>query len=1022
MKRIYMTLLGMLSFLIASYAYDFEKDGIYYTITSDSSGTDATVEVAQGRFIYSGKIVVPDQVEHEGKTFSVTGLGFQSFRYNTSLDTLLLPATIEYIADEAFYGCRMKELRLPESVASIGKNVFTYSYFKAIEIPSSVTLIANGAFYRADSLQSVTVATGNTAYSSLDGILFDKEASRLICFPPGKETTAYTVPSSTLALEDGAFAAQQYLKSIHLPSSTTVIGENVFENILDLEEITVEEGNPAFTSHDGVLFSKDLSQIICFPMGKSVSSYTLPDGLEKIGNMALAYAPFETLVIPASVREIGDSALFGCSRLKSLEIPASVEKIGSYAFAFCRSLKEAVLPEPLTEIAPGLFYVCDSLESVNIPDGVTRIGASAFWSCSFLRAIELPDAIESIESNALASCEALTSIELPKNLRSLGNFALAYNYNLKSVDIPSGIDTLPIALFYDCKALEQANCPEGLAYIGNLAFSSCGSLRTFKMPNSVSNMGTSVFEYSGISSITLSSSLQSIPENTFSSCFGLQSIQLPSSVKNIGSEAFYYCSNLKEIGLPAQLDSIGESAFRSCSALESINLPSGLQKIDARAFYGCAALTSLILPDSVLSIGSNAFYNCSNLTSVKMPALLEELGTYAFGWCENLQSITLPASLKRLGASAFENCRSLRSLNIPDSIQAVEDYLAGWCDSLQSLSLGKSVEEIGYWAFSGCDSIADLHVYASTPPDLEKEAFTCYETAVLRVPAGTLQAYSEHPVWSLFAQKEEMEECTVPYDLLLNGAPGYYELSLSWSGKSPAYQLEWKKDGTEEANHSESTENMFTIKELEPNTGYHVRVRGICAANDTSAWCEWALFHTAALPACPEPFGLESDAITETSARLSWKADDENETFTLRYKKASDSEWDSINDLLEREHILSGLQTNTAYVWSVRAACSEGRYSGYSMQDGFETKGAGNEQARENALFVRASKKQIHILNPSASNIDRIRIYDMSGMLLASHEIGSNENVILPADFSARMLIVSVEDGPAALRFKVYMP
>ena len=102
----------------------------------------------------------------------------------------------------------------------------------------------------------------------------------------------------------------------------------------------------------------------------------------------------------------------------------------------------------------------------------------------------------------------------------------------------------------------------------------------------------------------------------FYGCSGLTSLTLPSSVTSIGSYAFYGCSGLASLTLPSSVTSIGWYAFEDCSGLTSFTLPSSVTSIGYRAFYGCSGLTSLTIPSGVTSIGSYAFYGCSGLTSI----------------------------------------------------------------------------------------------------------------------------------------------------------------------------------------------------------------------------------------------------------------------------------------------------------------------------------------------------------------------------------------------------------------------
>ena len=121
----------------------------------------------------------------------------------------------------------------------------------------------------------------------------------------------------------------------------------------------------------------------------------------------------------------------------------------------------------------------------------------------------------------------------------------------------------------------------------------------------------------------------------FYGCSGLTSLTLPSSVTSIGTGAFHGCWKLTNLTIPSGVTSIGYSAFRGCSGLTNLTIPSGVTSIDYGAFWGCSGLTSLTIPSGVTSIGSAAFYGCSGLTSIYVyPENLPELGTYIFNGCD----------------------------------------------------------------------------------------------------------------------------------------------------------------------------------------------------------------------------------------------------------------------------------------------------------------------------------------------------------------------------------------------------
>ena len=140
---------------------------------------------------------------------------------------------------------------------------------------------------------------------------------------------------------------------------------------------------------------------------------------------------------------------------------------------------------------------------------------------------------------------------------------------------------------------------------------------------------------SGLTSLTIPSSVTSIGENAFDGCSGLTSLTIPSSVTSIGEDAFYGCSGLTSLTIPSSVTSIGENAFDGCSGLTSLTIPSSVTSIGESVFFGCSGLTSFTIPSSVTSIGWGAFCGCSGLTSIYVyTEKLPNMGSDVFAGCD----------------------------------------------------------------------------------------------------------------------------------------------------------------------------------------------------------------------------------------------------------------------------------------------------------------------------------------------------------------------------------------------------
>jgi hypothetical protein len=152
----------------------------------------------------------------------------------------------------------------------------------------------------------------------------------------------------------------------------------VFDDCTNLTSITVDINNANYSSLDGVLFNKNKTTLILFPVGKGGSYTTIPNSVTSIGYRAFQF----------------------CTNLTSIVIPDSVTSIGVYAFISCTNLTYVVIPNSVTSIGDSAFGVCTNLTSVVIPNSVTRIGDYAFDRCTALTSIAIPHSVTSIGSNA----------------------------------------------------------------------------------------------------------------------------------------------------------------------------------------------------------------------------------------------------------------------------------------------------------------------------------------------------------------------------------------------------------------------------------------------------------------------------------------------------------------------------------------------------------------------------------------------------------------------------------------------
>ena len=389
LKCLFATLLAVAG-LVTARAESFKIDGLYYNIISEE---EKTVEVtyyyqdddyynsydsdkldSEGLTKYKGDQTIPQKVIYKGSAYTVVAIGAHAFDCCPYLTSLSIPASVVSIDDYAFKDClSLASVDLP-SVTSIGEDTFSgCTSLASIDLPS-VTSIGVNTF------------SGCTSLASID------------------------MPSVT-SIGLGAFRDCTSLVSVDIPLVTS-IESYAFKGCTNLKEINVDISNNNYASVDGVLYNKDVTELILCPTGKT------------------------SLEVPNIVIGIADEAFWGCTSLSSIDMPL-VTSMETYAFSGCTSLVSVKMPS-VTSIGLGAFSDCTSLVSVDIPL-VTSMKTYAFSGCTSLVFVEMP-LVTSIGDYAFFDCTSLTYVDMP-SVTSIG-YGAFWDCNLIFIDIPATVTSI----------------------------------------------------------------------------------------------------------------------------------------------------------------------------------------------------------------------------------------------------------------------------------------------------------------------------------------------------------------------------------------------------------------------------------------------------------------------------------------------------------------------------------------------------------------------------------------------------
>lgn len=504
---------------------------------------------------------------------------------------------------------------------------------------------------------------------------------------------------------------------------------------------------------------------------------------------------------------------------------------------YARNIKTISLPSTLTSIPNQCFDCLSSLEEINIPESVVSIGAYAFYGCKLLKELRLPDGLTSIGAHAFGECSKLTSITIPASVTTIYMSAFSdwgaeqaitldwnstdttarsvnaddfENVNTINIHYKDGKDSWPL---WTRTHYEQDGFTWDLSVDGVLTIRGEGEVpfyaRSFsewkRASRIVVDEGITGFAYSdgyydrtgfnsysgygancqNVRTVSLPSTLTSIPDSCFENCTSLESINIPSNVTSIATEAFYGCTSLQEITIPASVTTLNRSAFREWTELQKIFLDwdsddeteriintndssytdapnahykdgiapwyswllnengvltirgNGEVPFSSYSFSEWKNATSVIVEEGItgfrydyydgVGFGGSEYYGrreySQNIKSIALPSTLTAIPKYCFYGCTSLEEINIPNSVASIGDHAFYDCTNLKTVRLPENLTSIESYLFTNCTALENINIPDGVTTISEYAFQNCTSLDSITVPESVTT-LYRRAFS----------------------------------------------------------------------------------------------------------------------------------------------------------------------------------------------------------------------------------------------------------------------------------------------------------
>ena len=354
----------------------------------------------------------------------LTEIPYSCFSSCTALESVTIPSSVRVINSSAFYYCNnLKKIEIPEGVTEIGESAFSAcKNLESLNIPSSVTEVGWNIIGDTALLKSLPLEDG---VKYLDGWAVDLGSSGNVVFKEG----AIGISSQIL----GSQAVTVFVpKTVKYISKGGLQGANFSKTV---ESYTVDPENPYFLSEDGVVFTKDKTELVAYPQKSGFIKYAVPEGVKFIRDYAFYNSGLEEVTLPSTLIHIGNWAFYYSRDLKSALLNENIEYIGNNAFGYCENVDLGQIPSSLKYLGYNLFGFSNNI-------GLTTVDGNTYLDKWLIRAsaqsgdeFRIPEGTVGIAASAIYSIGMIrsASVYIPASVKHINSSAFRYFINLKDV-------------------------------------------------------------------------------------------------------------------------------------------------------------------------------------------------------------------------------------------------------------------------------------------------------------------------------------------------------------------------------------------------------------------------------------------------------------------------------------------------------------------------------------------------------------------------------------------------------------
>lgn len=835
---------------------EYSADGETYTVTAIKNDALSVYGTA-----YKNNKAGIDAITSITFPSTVTTIGNDAFRGLSKLTSVDFGGVKE-IGIRAFTGCsKLSSIDL-KVVEKIGGTAFNACALTEVKIPATMTEIGYKAFTGNSKLEKAVFEGTNPPTMKYDSSYTGdypfynySKKPEVVCYVPDEAFDAYSTASTwTAMIKKNPYVSIAKVSSIGSGSGEE---EKVFGGFDAVKsEFTYEvEAGKAYTltildgqkgeaaikkcnfSYKGKLEIPSEASLVY--NGKTYWFHVVEIEGSNAGGAFAEYNPdqytsapygFTEIVIPDTVRKIGEQAFIGCKKMETITFGNGVTAIDNRAFSGCESLKTINLSASVETIGESVFSGADSLQAINVDkdnknyasiDGVLFDKAKEtlikYPVAKEGTKYDIPEGTKVIDTQAFMvsasnrSASKLETVTFPETLTEIKDQAFQQT-SLKEVTIPANVK-FGKNIFMDARSLTKVTFDKDVKELGEYMFWSCENLNIIHglEDSAIESIAKEAFSYTDLSNgITLPKNLKKIESYAFYRT-NLPKIVIPDSVTEMGTGVFMNSQKLDEAVFGTGMTYVAPYTFFYCDELSKVTLTDNITELKDACFaanglnghaesnYNAEGLTTIELPNSITKLGNYVFADNKDMTSIVLPDSITEMGDATFRGSEALESVSMPGSLAKLGDCTFEFCRSLKEVTFKDSmsLSMLPADTFYYCDSLTYLYLPASVKETDGTAFAWTNKLKTVDV-ANEEPVVTHSDYEVYDADFDDTKTDGTPLYTD---------VEIIEEKDDTY-----GMPVYQAtVNLNLDGGEKLSDYYYSKDASDLT--SEATEDLDKIKD-----------------------------------------------------------------------------------------------------------------------------------------------------------------------------------------------------------------